>query len=138
MTGCFLLIETQLWRQLGGFDPRFFMYGEEADLCLRAAKLGARPALTPRATIIHYGGASEQAETEKMIRLLSAKSELIKRYFPPISRRLGLMLFPLWPLFRAARAQLSAAISGNGANATMARTCWEVWQRRAQWRLGLR
>ena len=138
VTGCFLLIETQLWRQLGGFDPRFFMYGEEADLCLRAAKLGARPALTPRATIIHYGGASEQAETEKMIRLLSAKSELIKRYFPPISRRLGLMLFPLWPLFRAARAQLSAAISGDGANATMARTCWEVWQRRAQWRLGLR
>ncbi len=138
VTGCFLLIETQLWRRLRGFDPRFFMYGEEADLCLRAAALGARPALTPRATIIHYGGASEQAETEKMIRLLSAKAELIKRYFPPISRRLGLLLFPLWPLFRAARAQLSAAISGNGANATMARTCWEVWQRRAQWRLGLR
>ena len=37
VTGCFLLIETELWRKLGGFDPRFFMYGEEADLCLRAA-----------------------------------------------------------------------------------------------------
>ena len=138
VTGCFLLIETELWRTLGGFDSRFFMYGEEADLCLRAATLGARPALTPKATIIHYGGASEQPETEKMVRLLTAKAELIKRYFPPASRQLGLMLFPLWPLFRAIRAQLSSAMGGNGTCAATARTCWEVWQRREQWRLGLR
>jgi GT2 family glycosyltransferase len=138
VTGCFLLIETELWRKLGGFDARFFMYGEEADLCLRAAALGAKPALTPRATIIHYGGASEQPETEKMVRLLTAKAELIKRYFPPVSRRLGLLLFPLWPFFRAIRAQLSSAISGNRTCAATARTCWEVWERRAQWRLGLR
>ena len=138
VTGCFMLIETELWRKLGGFDARFFMYGEEADLCLRAAALGAKPALTPRATIIHYGGASEQPETEKMVRLLTAKAELIKRYFPPGSRRIGLLLFPLWPFFRAIRAQLSSAISGNRTCAATARTCWEVWQRRAQWRLGLR
>jgi hypothetical protein len=138
VTGCFLLIEKELWQRLRGFDPRFFMYGEEADLCLRAAALGARPALTPRATIIHYGGASEQAETEKMVRLLTAKAELIKRHFPPTSRRLGLILFPLWPFFRAVRAQLSSAISGDNAHARMAQTCWEVWQRRGQWRLGLR
>jgi hypothetical protein len=137
VTGCFLLIETEMWQKLGGFDPRFFMYGEEADLCLRAAALGATPALTPNATIIHYGGASQQVEAEKMIRLLSAKAELIKRYFPPISRQLGLMLFQLWAFFRAVRAQLSSAISRDHARAATARTRWEVWQRRAQWRLGL-
>src|SRR5262249_52669728 len=64
VTGCFLLIERDFWQRLGGFDARFFMYGEEADLCLRAAKLGARPAVTPNATIIHYGGASEQVRSE--------------------------------------------------------------------------
>jgi GT2 family glycosyltransferase len=113
------------------------MYGEEADLCLRAAALGARPAFTPTSTIIHYGGASEQVETEKIIRLLKAKAELIKRHFPPASRRLGLMLFAGWPLFRAVRAHLAAAVSRDVRHAVQSRTLWEVWRRRSQWRFGL-
>ena len=55
VSGCFFLIEKELWDELGGFDPLFFMYGEEADLCLRARALSAKPAVTPEATIIHYG-----------------------------------------------------------------------------------
>ena len=43
VTGCFLMIDTDLWRRLDGFDARYFMYGEEADLCLRAKDVGARP-----------------------------------------------------------------------------------------------
>jgi N-acetylglucosaminyl-diphospho-decaprenol L-rhamnosyltransferase len=55
VTGCFFLIERTLWEKLGGFDLQFFMYAEEADLCFRARKLGARALFTPDATIIHYG-----------------------------------------------------------------------------------
>ena len=40
VVGCFLMISTELWRRLGGFDLRYFMYGEDADLCLRARALG--------------------------------------------------------------------------------------------------
>jgi hypothetical protein len=47
VTGCFFLIDRDLWERLCGFDPTFFMYGEEADLCLRAATLGAKPTVTP-------------------------------------------------------------------------------------------
>ena len=39
-TGCFLLIRTQYFRELKGFDPRFFLYMEDSDLTLRAARLG--------------------------------------------------------------------------------------------------
>ncbi len=34
-TGCFLLIKTSVFRQLGGFDPRFFLYQEDSDLSRR-------------------------------------------------------------------------------------------------------
>lgn len=37
VVGCFMLMKRSLWEDLGGFDLRYFMYGEEADLCLRAA-----------------------------------------------------------------------------------------------------
>ena len=39
-TGCFLLIRTETFRQLGGFDPRFFLYQEDTDLSRRASALG--------------------------------------------------------------------------------------------------
>ncbi len=42
VSGCFFLIGRELWEALDGFDPDFFMYGEEADLCLRATGISAR------------------------------------------------------------------------------------------------
>ena len=125
-----------MWERLGGFDAKFFMYGEEADLCLRAAALGARPVVTPLATIVHHGGASEQAGTEKTIRLLAAKAELIKRHWRQPARSLGLALFALWPLSRAV-AMGAASLVGIGKRAR-AQAWWRVWQRRAAWRLGYR
>lgn len=42
-TGCFLLIRTEIFRQLQGFDPRFFLYQEDSDLSRRVLerKLGS-------------------------------------------------------------------------------------------------
>jgi hypothetical protein len=91
--------------------------------------------VTPIATIVHYGGESPQVEAERMVRLLTAKAELIKRHFPPMSRWFGLILFALWPFFRVFRALLVFVVSGDRAEA---RTCWEVWRRRTEWRRGLR
>ena len=79
VSGCFFLINRTLWDRLGGFDPAFFMYGEEADLCLRARKLGARPIVSPSATIVHYGGASTSSTLKQRMLLLKAKATLMHR-----------------------------------------------------------
>ena len=55
--GCFFLMRRADWEALGGLDPTFVMYGEEADLCRRARARGARPRMTPEATIVHFHGA---------------------------------------------------------------------------------
>ena len=39
-TGCFLLIRTEIFRELGGFDPRFFLYQEDSDLSRRVLEEG--------------------------------------------------------------------------------------------------
>jgi len=39
-TGCFLMIRTDIFKQLKGFDERFFLYQEDSDLSRRARELG--------------------------------------------------------------------------------------------------
>jgi GT2 family glycosyltransferase len=133
ITGCFLLTRRSTWEQLGGFDLRYVMYGEEADLCLRARKLlGAQPMVTSAAQIIHYGGASETIRTDKMVRLLKAKATLILRHFPSWQRPLGLALFAGWPASRALLVWLLARLGrGKGHSAWI-----DVWRRRAEWQKG--
>jgi GT2 family glycosyltransferase len=134
--GCFMLIDRMLWKQLNGFDGTFFMYGEEADFCMRAAKVGARPTFTPDAEIIHYGGASEQVHTEKLIRGLSARAEIIKRHFSPTTKRAGLFVNLLQPLVRAWGYRLVGLASRSPTRRHKAEVWLEVWKRRSTWRYG--
>ena len=76
------------------------MYGEEADLCIRAHEIGAKPMVTSGATIIHYGGASEKIRSDKIIRLMKAKAQLIFFHFPGYSKNFALCLLYLWPWSR--------------------------------------
>ncbi|MGI6850718.1 glycosyltransferase family 2 protein [Mesorhizobium sp. 1B3] len=126
VSGCFLLIRRRFWEELGGFDLSFVMYGEEADLCLRARDKGARPRVTPEAQIIHYAGASETVRTDKMIRLLRAKILLIRRHFPPWQRQIGLMMFRLWPFGR----YWGTRAFGRWENS---KTWGAIWGRRSEW-----
>lgn len=135
VTGCLFLMRRADWDALGGFDPAFIMYGEEADLCLRAREAGFRPRITPAATIIHHGGASESVRADKMVRLMRAKTELVNRHFSPLMRGPGRMVLALWPLSRALAWRLAAVLGRSGA-AEKARAWGDVWRRRAEWKAG--
>ena len=54
-SGCFMLVRTALFRRLGGFDPRFFLYFEDYDLSVRLAREAAI-AYEPAMRITHHGG----------------------------------------------------------------------------------
>ncbi|MCC6907840.1 MAG: glycosyltransferase family 2 protein [Phycisphaerales bacterium] len=59
--GAAMLITSDLFRSLGGFDPCFFLYFEETDLCRRATSAGAEIWAVGAASISHVGGASAEA-----------------------------------------------------------------------------
>lgn len=136
VSGCFLLIGKALWDQLNGFDPTFFMYGEEADLCLRAGAAGARPAVTPHSTIIHLGGASETARAGKLVKLLAAKMTLIDRHMTGWQRPLGRYLLTLWPLTRLVALAVLHPVSRDQRHRRAYDAWREVWQRRSEWDQG--
>lgn len=58
--GAFMLIPKKVFDEAKGFDPDFFMYAEELDLCRRIKKLGYKITYTEKAIAIHkHGGSSE-------------------------------------------------------------------------------
>lgn len=134
ITGCFLLIERAVWTQLGGFDEAFHVYGEEVDLCQRARALGALPRITPQATIIHHGGASQAIRADKMVRLLNAQVALIRKHWRRPSATFGLALLLIWPWSRMVAHGIRARLTGRGADNHAA---WRaIWSRRSEWRGG--
>ncbi|MBF0672928.1 MAG: glycosyltransferase family 2 protein [Salinibacterium sp.] len=78
VTGCLLLMRRRDFEQLGGLDERFFLYGEDAEFSLRAAKHGHRPVIVPEVSIIHSVGASTGDRGRKMAMVLAGKATLFR------------------------------------------------------------
>ncbi|MBN1592077.1 MAG: glycosyltransferase family 2 protein [Candidatus Coatesbacteria bacterium] len=76
--GACMLIRGELWRELNGFNERFFLFYEEKDFCKRALDAGYRTIFVPDAQAIHEIGAScrsNPTETDIM------KRESMMRYY---------------------------------------------------------
>lgn len=56
--GAVVLAPGDLMRQLGGWDEGYFLYAEDMDLCLRAARAGADSVVVPTVQVPHISGAS--------------------------------------------------------------------------------
>ncbi|MBN1263839.1 MAG: glycosyltransferase family 2 protein [Candidatus Pacebacteria bacterium] len=60
ITGCAMLIKKEVLDSVGLFDPKYFLYYEDADLCQRAIKKGYRLYFVPQAKIWHQVAASSE------------------------------------------------------------------------------
>lgn len=64
--GAAMAIPKHILDEVGGFDPVFFMYFEEADLCRRIGEAGYKVKYMPDAKVIHVGGASSSQTRSRM------------------------------------------------------------------------
>lgn len=58
LSGSCMFWRTDLLKELGGFDERFFMYGEDIDLCYRVQNTTYHIDYVPETSIVHYKGES--------------------------------------------------------------------------------
>jgi GT2 family glycosyltransferase len=125
VSGSLLLMPREVWHELGGFDERFFVYGEDADLGARAHALGYRPIVTPTATIVHAVGASS-TRVNKLVLLFAGKATYADAHFHGVGR-------PFSKLMLQSGVGIRALLS----TATKRETGWAgAWERRREWRNG--
>ena len=114
ITGCFLLMDTELWDQLEGFDSDFFLFAEEADLCVRAREAGARPLMTPDALIIHDGGGSSPIHSEdRRIMLIKAERQYHRKHLGFFGSKLACLLIDMRVTRLALLGALQHLVTGN-------------------------
>ncbi|HEY6805816.1 MAG TPA: glycosyltransferase family 2 protein [Pyrinomonadaceae bacterium] len=58
LSGAALLVRRAVIDDVGGFEERFHMYGEDTEWCLRIVRGGWLMIFEPPAIVVHYGGAS--------------------------------------------------------------------------------
>jgi N-acetylglucosaminyl-diphospho-decaprenol L-rhamnosyltransferase len=68
LSGAAMLIRRPAFQAVGGFDERYFLYWEDADLCRRLRRAGYSIRHVPLAAVIHTGGRSSQAARTLAIR----------------------------------------------------------------------
>jgi GT2 family glycosyltransferase len=106
VNGAFMMMRSSLFKQIGAFDERFFMYGEDLDLCLRCSKEGFKVVYDGRHTVIHLKGSSSRKVYRKMSKaLFTGTKQFYLKHFNPhnslIVRWKYDALFWLWGAFSA-------------------------------------
>lgn len=64
--GMFMLFRAQAFRDVGGFDERFFMYYEDVDICARLWKAGWRVVHQPQAYVVHDAQRASRRDRQYM------------------------------------------------------------------------
>ena len=78
-TGCFFLIRSEIFEKIGGFDKRYFMYMEDADLSREVKKYG-RVVFEPAVSVTHLWK-RESAKSLKFLFLhLSSALKYLKKW----------------------------------------------------------
>jgi GT2 family glycosyltransferase len=79
--GAALLFRCDAFRLVGGFDPDYFLFYEEVDLCLRLEQAGWTIVSCPDATFRHAGGASTRRNwPESYRRQLAGHLRFIRKH----------------------------------------------------------
>ncbi len=61
VSGGAMMVDVQTFKKNGGFDPDFFMYVEDMELCWRFKKLGFETHYFPQLEVIHKGQGSSSS-----------------------------------------------------------------------------
>lgn len=100
ISGSFMVVPRQLFLEIGGFDERFFMYGEDLDLCWRITEKGYKVWYNPEIQIVHRKGKSSSKQIfrsrvafyEAMVIFSKKYKHLHRTFFPSQIIYLGIFI----------------------------------------------
>lgn len=81
ITGAFLLMKRKLFLEEGGLDEKYFMYGEDIDLCYTLLRRNCVNWYYGSASIVHYKGESTVKDAQYIDRFYGAMKIFVDKYY---------------------------------------------------------
>ncbi len=108
LTGALMFIKKQVFEAVGGFDEKFFMYGEDIDLSYRILQAGYQNYYLPTAKIIHFKGESSQKDAGYYRHFLETTFQFYRKHFRSFLPLEFLMkqFFKLWLKLRLKKSKI--------------------------------
>lgn len=139
IAGACLMIRRNVFWACGGFNTKYFMYGEDADLCFQAKQIGWKSYYVPTALVTHHGGRSSSEQNESQFAAVVMRESLLTymrlrhgrgpalAYRASIAVMAGVRISVLVILMAIGRAQRTAKFHASA----------KKWLRLLRWTLGL-
>lgn len=112
LIGACLLLRADTLAEVGGFDERFWLYGEEADMQRRLARRGWEVLFTPAATATHVGAASSTLSGTRLRHFYRGQKRFLIKHGGPLAWPLARVALLLGSLLRGRWAAARVAIDG--------------------------
>lgn len=77
VSGAAMIMKRQVFEEIGGFDERFFLFYEDADICKRLTNSGYDVYFYPGSRIVHLKGENVNTEFNNITYYFSKKSQLL-------------------------------------------------------------
>ena len=81
ITGAFFLCKKSDYNEVGGLDERYFMYGEDIDLCYTFLQKGYRNFYYGKASLLHHKGESTVKDEVYLERFFGAMQIFVDKYY---------------------------------------------------------
>lgn len=82
LAGAFIMIRRSVLDEVGAFDEKFFMYGEDVDLSYRVQQAGYKNYYFSESTIIHFKGESTKRSSLNYVRMFyNAMSIFVRKHY---------------------------------------------------------
>jgi GT2 family glycosyltransferase len=138
VSGACMMMRGDAFRKLGGFDPRYFMYAEDMDLCYRIHQTGLKILHAPQAVVTHHGGGSSGTQFSKFssVMIREALAFYFKTHHGPAAEMLYRLLIIVSAVVRIPCLCLVAALGPAGKRAS-SKTSIVKWWTLLRWALGM-
>ena len=137
VSGACMMVRTSLFKRIGGFNPRFFMYGEDVDLCQRVRGSGHEVYHVPMAEVVHHGGVSSanRGSGFSQVMIREAVDVFMRIHHGPVAAFCCRCLMAGSALIRLTAASVARGFCG-GVNRERLNGVIEKWRLVLRWCFG--
>lgn len=115
LAGAFMMIPKKILNEIGNFDERFFMYGEDVDLSYRIQQAGYKNYYFAESSIIHFKGESTKRGSMNYVRMFyKAMNLFVKKHYSGTQAKLFIFLIQVGITARAVLAAVGNLLKKTG------------------------